>query len=225
MKISEEFIHNLAKEGAKKPFENPYLLGTKWFLLLTIYFAALVLFYGHRSDLLEKINQPAFLIEIIFLILTVITATFAASFLALPDLNQKPYIRFLPLIPLAFLSLMLIYGIFNFSTISFVECLKSGHSVCFTHLIFYSIIPALIMFWKVKKAAPIKFYWSGLMIGLAVASFGYLMLRLVEKSDEPELLLMWHFVPIFVIMIMGMIAGKILLKSNLFNKNYESKSI
>ncbi len=212
MQISNEFIHNLAKEGLKKPISGPYFMATKWLLVMAAYFISLALFYGFREDILQKLTQEFFLIEIIFIFLTIIISTIAASFAALPDLNQKPSIKFLPFIPFVILTAILFYALLNFKTLSWSDCLKSGHKECFLHLIFFSIIPVLFIFWQIKKAAPLKFYLVGAFSGLGVASFSYLLFRLIEKSDEPELLLMWHFLPVALIMAFCAILGKYFFK-------------
>lgn len=211
MTISNEFINKLTKEGLKKPFPRPHIVAIKWLVLMTIYFAVLVSFSGFRPDILEKFNQSLYLIELFSMLLTAIVAAYAASFLALPDSNQKSWIRFLPFVPLAFLTGILVRGIYTSEALSLTECLKLGYYQCILHIMLYSILPAVMMFYTIQKAAPIKCCWAGSMAGLSVASFGYVALRLISKSDDPTLLLVWHFLPVLMIVMIGMILGKIFL--------------
>lgn len=211
MTVSNEFINKLTQEGLKPVFPNPQIIAIRWLILIICYFALLISFSGFRPDILEKISQPLYLFEFGFMLLTGVLATYAASFLALPDSNQKSWIRFIPFIPLAFLIGILVGGIFSKNFITLTECLRSGHYECFIHVILYSILPTMMMFYTIHKAAPINYCWAGSMAGLSSASFGYIALRLVEKSDEPSMLLVWHFFPVVVVVMIGMMIGKIYL--------------
>lgn len=211
MTISNEFINKLTKEGLKKPFPRPQIVAMKWLVLMAIYFAVLVSFSGFRPDILEKLGQSLYLVELFSMLLTAIIAAYAASFLALPDSNQKSWIRFLPFIPLAFLTGILVRGIYTSDALSLTECLKLGYYQCIIHIVFYSILPGIMMFYTIQKAAPVKCCWAGSMAGLSVASFGYIALRLISKSDDPTSLLVWHFLPVLMIVMIGMMLGKLFL--------------
>ena len=106
--------------------------------------------------------------------ITAIMAAWAASWLALPDTNQKSWVRFLPFIPLAFLMGVLVHGMFTTSTLTLTECLKMGRYDCILRIIIYSLLPAGLMFYTIQKAAPVRCCWAGTMAGLSVASFGYI---------------------------------------------------
>lgn len=211
MTKSRDLVDELVKEGPKAAFPRPEIVAIRWLFLIAIYFAAMISISGFRYDILEKIVQPLYFIEVAFMLLTAVLATYASSFLALPDVNQKLWIRFAPLISLTFLIGILIEGIFSKNSLSLTECIKSGHHECFIHLLLYSIFPTTIMLYSMHKAAPIRFLWAGSMVGLSAASFGYISLRLIEKNDEPSILLVWHFIPIIVAIIIGMMVGKIYL--------------
>lgn len=208
---TNDFITTLAKEGAKKPFPTPSKVVVIWLAAMTTYFAALVTFYGFRPDIAEKIAQPVYLTELLGITLTAIMAAWAASWLALPDTNQKSWVRFLPFIPLAFLMGILVHGMFTTSTLTLSECLKMGRYDCIFRIIIYSLLPGGLMFYTIQKAAPVRCCWAGSMAGLSVASFGYILLRLVDSSDDPAQLLVWHFLPIFLMMAIGMVVGQVYL--------------
>jgi len=208
---TEDFIATLAKEGARKPFPRPSKVMFGWILAIFAYFGLLLAFYGFRPDMTEKLTQPVYLVEIIGMVVTAVMAAWAASCLALPDTNQKSWVRFLPFIPLAFLMGMLVYGMFTNSTLTLSECLKLGRYDCIVRIVLYSLLPGGLMFYTIQKAAPVRCCWAETMAGLSVASFGYILLRLIGKSDDPTQLLVWHFLPVFLMMAIGMMIGKLYL--------------
>lgn len=205
---TNDFIATLAKEGARKAFPSPSKVTIGWLLAIIAYFGLLIAFYGFRPDMAQKITQPVYLTELLGMTVTAIMAAWAASWLALPDTNQKSWVRFLPFIPLAFLMGMLVYGMFTNSALTLTECLKMGRYDCILRIVIYSLLPAGLMFYTIQKAAPVRCCWAGSMAGLSVASFGYILLRLIGKSDDPTQLLVWHFLPVFLIMAIGMMIGK-----------------
>jgi len=205
---TEDFITTLVKEGARKPFPKPSKVTLGWLLTITAYFWLVVAFYGTRPDMSVKLTQPVYLTEILVMTITAIMAAWAASWLALPDADQKSWLRFLPFIPLAFLMGMLVYGMFTNSTLTLSECLKLGRYDCIMRIVLYSLLPCGFMFYSIQKAAPVRCCWAGTMAGLSIASFGYILLRIIGRSDDPTQLLVWNFLPVFLMMAIGMVIGQ-----------------
>ena len=100
--IDKNFINTLANEGSKAAFIKPSVIVAKWLGITLLYFIGIAIFTGPRFDVVSKLGQPLYLTELVLIILVGITAAIASSFLALPDSNQRPWIRFVPFFPLAF---------------------------------------------------------------------------------------------------------------------------
>ncbi|NNE37337.1 MAG: DUF1109 family protein, partial [Gammaproteobacteria bacterium] len=79
---------------------------------------------------------------------------------------------------------------------------------CPIHIIGFSAIPAVVIFFLVRMGAVIRIYWAGVMSALSVTAFAYLFMRLVESNDNPAHLIIWHAIPILVLCLVGMYAGK-----------------
>lgn len=208
---THDFIHALAQEGPKKPFPRPLKLLLAWLAVTLAYFIIQIVIFGLRDDVVVKLNQPIFIIEQSTMLITALLAAWAACILALPDSNQKPWIRFIPLIPLGFLITILIHGMMTTSMLTLTECLELGRYDCVIQIMLYSLIPAIIMFYTLSKGAPIRCCWAGAMAGLSAASLGYVLLRFIDISDDPTQLLVWHFVPVIIVTFMGFMLGKTLL--------------
>jgi hypothetical protein len=203
----EHTILKLVKEGPKKALSSPTYTLLNWIFLIIIYLSIVIYFKGIRDDLNFKITQSLFLIEIFLMLLLALSSALSASMLALPDVNQKAWIRFLPLIPLVIFTTLLAYSTFATSALSMIECILLSRFDCVFYIIFFSIVRASIMFYSIQKAAPIYCCWAGSMAGLSAASFGYILLRIIDPSDDPFQLIIWHFLPVILIMIIGMLLG------------------
>lgn len=209
---TDAFISQLAAGGAHKPMPRPLAVAGKWLGLLAVYFVVVTFFSGFRPDIAVKWTQPLYLMELTGMFATAVTAAIAASFLALPDIGQRPWIRFVPFVPLIILAGWLLHGITAGNAMPLIECIKMQRYQCIWLLMLFSILPGIFMFVTIQKAAPTRCCWAGSMAGLSVSSFGYILLRLISVSDDPTLLLVWHFIPVMLVTIIGMVAGKFYLR-------------
>ena len=73
------------------------------------------------------------------------------------------------------------------------------------------ILPGIMMFVVMQKQAATKCCWAGSMAALSVVSFAYILLRLTCETDAPIILAIWHFLPALVVVMSGMIIGKVFL--------------
>ena len=208
---TSDLISQLAHEGAPKAAPKASAVMLRLMMLATLYFILLVVIHGLRDDIGQKLQQSLFLTEVLLMLSIVLLSAMAAGWLSLPDINQKPWIRFVPLAPLGLFVGLLVYGMWNFSTLTLSECLQLGRFDCVVRIILYGLLPGAVMFYVTAKAAPTRCCWAGSMIGLCVAGLGYILLRLVDPSDDPMQLVVWHFLPVMFMMVVGMVLGRRLL--------------
>jgi hypothetical protein len=92
--------------------------------------------------------------------------------------------------------------------------LYPGHEgiMCTTCITLSSLIPAGFLFYEIRKAAPTKLKLIGFFCLLYAASLGAFTLRLTEQVDSYEHLIMWHYIPIFVIGGLGALISQKILK-------------
>jgi len=208
---TSDLISRLAHEGAPKAAPKASAVVLRLLMLVTTYFVLLLVVHGLRDDIGHKLQQSLFLTEVLLMFSVVLLSALAAGWLSLPDINQKPWIRFVPLAPLGLFVGLLIYGMWSFSTLTLSECLQLGRFDCVVRIILYGLLPGGIMFYVTAKAAPTRCCWAGSMIGLCVAALGYILLRLVDPSDDPMQLVVWHFLPVIFMTVVGMATGRWLL--------------
>ena len=58
--VNEEFIKNLAKQGAKKPIYQPQKQMLLWTMVMIFYASLIFIFLGFRADLSQKIQDIFF---------------------------------------------------------------------------------------------------------------------------------------------------------------------
>lgn len=205
---TEQLIANLAKQGPNKKFPSPVRILGIWAALVAIYSVAIVVATPLRADLFQRLTHPGFVMELIVAILMIGTSALSASYLALPDGNQKHHIRWLPVIPVLLLIVGLVYGVTTHPSSALVNCVSKDHLACSIKVIVWSIAPTVMIFFTLQKAAPTRFYWAGGMAGLSSGSISYLLLVLIEKNNSAIHFLIFHFLPVVAVTVLAMMIGK-----------------
>lgn len=208
----ENLIKKLAKEG-ELPVQtlSPAWQVTKWLLFTVLFFGGLTAFAGFRPDIKEKVSEIPFLIELGLAIFTTVFAGVAAVWLSLPDIRQQAWVRWLPFVPLSLLVAFLGSGIepgMSEMAHAFSEECQMGKYDCAVHLVLLALIPGIILFFIMRRAAPVHYFWAGGMAVLAVTGSGYILMRLLEENDSFFHLFLWHFLPMVCCSIVGIFIGK-----------------
>jgi hypothetical protein len=75
-----------------------------------------------------------------------------------------------------------------------------------------AVLPAMWTFYALRKYASTNYKLAGSVSLLSAFSLGSLWLRLHEETDSMAHVLEWHYLPMLVIVIVGLLLGKQLLK-------------
>jgi hypothetical protein len=209
---TDRLIDTLVAEGAKRPLPHPFkqtllLLGGTMVWLVT-----LSVFHGFRFDIWDKFSDHLYVLELGFLFLMTMSSCLAALCLSRPDGQQMPWIRFVPFGFLVLWTGVAFTGASDISWTSIFHTVTLCQFSCAWHILIFSVPPSIAMFLTIRKGAPIQCCWAGSMATLSVTALGYLWLRLVELNDNPLHLIVWHVLPIMVICLVGMMAGKYILR-------------
>ena len=209
---TDQLIDNLVAEGAQKPLPHPMKQALFWIIGTLVYLAAFSVYKGFRVDIAVKFAEPLYIAELVFMSLTAISAAWAALCLSRPDCYQMPWIKYVPFdflvlwAAVAFLGSESLNGAHIFHTVALCQF------DCPWNIFLFSLPPGIALFFLIRKGAPIQLYWAGSMATLSVTAFGYLSMRLVEMNDNPAHLLVWHALPVMVMSIAGILAGKYTLR-------------
>ena len=210
---TDELVKRFVDEGAGKPLLHPMQQSLLWLAGILLYLFVFLFFDGFRPDIDEKLGLTSFIFELFLLFLIATVATIAAFCLSRPDGFQKPWIKYLPI------PLLVVWAIIAFagagSEIGFQNFWNSAslrQFDCPSHIILFSLLPGVAIFIFVRMGAAIRYKWAGIMATLSVTSFAYLFMRLVENTDNPAHLIVWHAIPILVLCLIGMFAGRSVLR-------------
>ncbi len=207
---TENIIESLVSDNSVKNRYSPLKILLKWVLLSAAYIFILLEFLGYRADLNILIKDPNYLIELSSLVLMIFFSALAFSYLAVPDYKQNAFSIIAPVIPVGFLIGTLIFLYFYPPSLN-----HDSHEgmMCLACISLSSLLPAAFLFYEIRKyAAPTKLGLIGYMCLLYSASLGSFALRLSEPTNSIIHLIMYHYLPLFVIAGVGSIISRKLLR-------------
>lgn len=210
MRDTEAFIAELCQDVvAVKPADHPIRQAMTWSLAALLYITVLIVCFGYREDLSIRIQAPLFIGEISLLALLVMASAVSAALLSAPDIYQKTWVAGLPL--------CVAIGLAGVLALEWMQGMHHApepvHTVeCFLSILAYSVLPACLFFYYLRKQATTHPYFAGGVALLAAWSIGALALRLSEPTDSMIHLIQWHYLPMLGFSAAGMFLGKILLK-------------
>ncbi len=208
---TEKLITELAQNNGKKSrVFKPLPLFIKWTIFSVIYIILLANFLHLRPDLSAALQDTKFFAELVILLAVIILSSYSCIYLAIPDAAQKRVVFVLPLLPLAALVFYTLFLMID-SGGNYIMAGAEGF-MCTTCITLSSIIPAILLFLQIKKAAPTRLGLVGFYCLIYAASLGAFALRLEEQVDSYEHLIIWHYGPIFIIAAVGALISKKILK-------------
>lgn len=209
MSSTEQLIEQLSDNlKPAKTVPGSFKLIMQWFASIIIYSFLVQMIIGLRPDISIKLSSPLFLTEILMLALVVITTCLSAIFLSFPDIRQKRWMVFMPIV--SFLLFIAALAAEYFGTdptsahIHGIECLLG---ICL-----YSLLPAAFMLQFIRNQATTHYYLAGTVSMLFASALGSILLRFAENTDSISHLIQWHYLPMFGFGILGLCLGRVFLK-------------
>jgi hypothetical protein len=188
------------------------LLG--WTALAGLSLAAVTFWMGARRDLAEAVQQSGFQFEAVMLILTAMSAAVGALTVSVPGRERSALVRWLPIVGGA-ICILWVGGELVFASmtgsptgrLTFAwRCVYKTTSV--------ALVPGIALFALVRRAAPIRAAWAGLLAVLATAAVGVLGANVICPIDRPLHLLLWHVAPLMLFAAIGAGLGTWLIRWN-----------
>ncbi len=206
----DELIDKLVQDGTTvKPAHHPVLLSLEWIAAAVFYLAVALMLSGFRPDLMVKLHEPWFAAEIAALAGIFVVTSLSAALLSFPDLHQMRRVALAPALMFALFALVMLFAWRADSPPS----QPPVHSIeCTLSITLLAILPAVWIFFVMRKFASTHQYWAGGIAILAAFSVGALWLRLYEPTDSIMHVIEWHYLPMILIGMIGMWLGKSLLK-------------
>lgn len=198
---------------AEKRVCTPYRTLLCGLLTIGIYLFIFYELIHFRDDITLKLRSIPYVLEVSFSALCIFFAILAASWQAFPDLSERKLVLWLPLIPLGgFLaSIGLGYAVDPHGS----PDIRTGIT-CAMHMCLIALLPTIVLYFVLARGVFLHTKRASLQVGLATAMTSYLVARLAEKTDDMTHLLVWHLLPLFVLMaLMGGIHHWLIRKKRL----------
>ncbi len=206
----EQLIKTLSEDTTKlQTAPHPFLQSIKWIIAAAAYLAIALMIFGLRPDILQALENPWFIIELVVLFGIFVATSLSTALLAFPDLHQKRSIAFAPLLMFA----LFVVVIFFAWRVDYPPASLPSHTYeCTFCIILVSLLPAGWTFYSLRKFASIHYRLAGGLALLSAASIGAIWLRLYEVNDSIIHVVEWHYLPMLVVGVIGLWLGEVILK-------------
>lgn len=208
-KLIEHLVADL-RPVARLP--SPVMRTIYWLIPVLVASALLVAGLA-RPDTARTISDPLQRLEVMASLITAILAAYAAFSTSIP--GRAPWLSLLPVPSLLAWIAIIVYG-------TWLKGMQEGWSVadfrpawsCIFLLGAYSLLPAAILVFMLRQAAPVLRERTAILAGIAIGSLSVLMLRLT-LFHPPELMpemLIEHLGAMLLVISASVVASDWLLK-------------
>ena len=206
----DELVESLARDAAPvKQAPHPLMLSLGWVAAAAVYLVVSLWISGLRPDLMQKLDEPWFVAEMVSLALIFIATSLSAAVLAFPDLHQM---RKVALAPAGLFALFVAILFFAWRADIPPAPLPMHSFECTASITLFSLLPAAWTFLAMRRYASTHYRWAGSVALLSAFSVGALWLLLHELNDSIIHVIQWHYLPMLGIGLVGWWLGKRLLK-------------
>ena len=207
MITTPELIALLAANASPVRRLRPPLVRTGlWLLLAAGVFVLLALSHGVRPDLVQRAEQPVFVIGIVASLVTGVLAAIASFMISLPD-RSRAWIL-LPVPALVVWVSTVSYGcLTNWVSVG-PDGMRLGEAArCFATVLLTSLPLSLALYIMLRHAALIRPTAVTLTGSLAVAAMTATALSLFHDLDATVMVLMWNLGIAVMIVAVGGVLG------------------
>lgn len=211
---TNHFIKSLST-GLKpvRRLPSPYVRFSYWLLASILATAVLLFFRGVRSDLVQALSDPEFLIQSLLLVLMTVMAAISAFIMSVPGEKQSKHRWYLAGILGSLLAMILIFSAWKSYNSGNMRAWFPGSGLsCLVSISILSAFPGILLFAMLRRAAPLRLSVSGSSAFLAVTALASLASNINCDSNIPAHILVWHFIPVLVMALIGARLGKWFLR-------------
>jgi hypothetical protein len=185
------------------------LLG--WLVLAALSFGVVLFLMGVRRELGDTADQADFAFQAALLIVTAMSAAVGALDVSVPCAERSPMVRWAPVLAAAASVLWAVGDLAYAAAIG----APTGRLTFAWHCVYKTscvgAVPGIALFVMVRRAAPLRAAWAGLLAVLATAAVGVLGANVICPNDRPLHLLLWHVAPLILFAALGAALGTWLL--------------
>ena len=212
MTATQEIIDSLVESATPvRRLRPPLVRAIVWLAFAGLVLALIAVGHGVRTDLMARFDEPKFAAGSGAALATGILATLATFMISLPDRSR--WWLLLPLPVLATWITTIGYGCFADWVSAAPDGIRFGDEVrCFALLILTSVPLAIALAAMLRYAALLRAGAVAMMGGLAVAAITATALSLFHNHDATVLILVWNLGTTALIMGLGALFGRSMLR-------------
>jgi hypothetical protein len=209
---TQEIIDSLVESATPvRRLRPPLVRAIVWLAFAGLVLALIAVGHGVRTDLMARFDEPKFAAGSGAALATGILATLATFMISLPDRSR--WWLLLPLPVLATWITTIGYGCFADWVSAAPDGIRFGDEVrCFALLILTSVPLAIALAAMLRYAALLRAGAVAMMGGLAVAAITATALSLFHNHDATVLILVWNLGTTALIMGLGALFGRSMLR-------------
>ena len=168
-------------------------------------------FHGPRIDVQAAMQNTDFIVGDLLMLVGGLLAAFAAATLVVPDTRLR-YSVSVPLGLSTFIWLALSLHAMLHLTMNDMQAALHENNSCTQGLIFLSLVPIGLSLILALRGAPVWRGLAGYALTLSMTSFAGIGMRFLCPGDAPAHLLVWHFLPVLGLSVVGIALGRIALQ-------------
>lgn len=181
-----------------------------WLVVAVASSGSLVLAFGLRPDLADRLSEERFRMELGAALATSIMAAVAALSAVRP--GRPWWERWLGLPPLMVWLATLGEGCWRWLVARDARSSFEIDPVCLPYIMLIGFIPATALVMLVRKGAPVHPRLALFNAALAAAALGAAALRLFHQQDASVMILVWQVGSVAVLALMGGALGRSMLR-------------
>jgi hypothetical protein len=208
----EELVKILAADAKPvRRLSSPMMRLLIWLGISIAYAAIVVWLMGLRPDILSKLGDARFVVELSATFMTSVLAAAAAFCAGCP--GRPIWERFAPLPALGLWFWSLGEGCWQTFAASGAEGLSFRIDfVCLPSILLVGILPGAVILKMIRQGAPIAPTTTTALATLAAAALGATALRLFHEQDASVMVLVWQFGSVVLLASLGALTGRRLLR-------------
>jgi hypothetical protein len=202
--LIDALVERATPVGRLRP---PLMRACGWLLFSGLLLALLAAAHGVRSDLAERLQQPAFVVSLVAALAAGTLAALASFLISLPDRSRWWLV--LPAPALAVWVSTIGYGCFADWVSIGPDGMRLGETVrCFATLLLISVPLTLAMLVMLRHAALLRASAVAATAGLAVGAMTTAALSLLHELDATAMILVWNAGVAMLIAGLGGVFGR-----------------
>ncbi|HET9372806.1 MAG TPA: NrsF family protein [Vicinamibacterales bacterium] len=204
---TEDLIAKLAADGvAVQRLEPPAVLSVRWLTAAVLAVAAGVALFGARPDAVESFTRAGYVVLWLATLSTAAIASACAWMSAVPGAGADRRWTTLLWLAAGAWAALLVARLLAGGSIGAQIVREPAHAGCIAQIVALAALPALLLYRRLRRAAPLAASRTAMLASLAALSLAAAGSQVVCPIDSAAHQLPIHFVPTIAIAVLSVAA-------------------